>query len=166
MMHRNLFGYAGYLLLAAMVVVIDQITKQMAYQSLGGNPSVDVLPVLKFALVLNQGAAFGFLNDAGGWQRFFFIALALLFSIVLLVWIWREMERNRGLTIGLSLVLGGAVGNLIDRSMLGYVIDFIVLHFKGWYFPAFNIADMAITFGAIILIVDSIFLSNKKSTDN
>ena len=165
-MRRSVFGYVGFLLLAAGVVVIDQITKQMAYQALGGSPPIEILPVLKFALVLNQGAAFGFLNDAGGWQRIFFIALALIFSLVLLVWIWREMERNRGLTIGLSLVLGGAVGNLIDRTMLGYVIDFIVLHYQEWYFPAFNIADMAITFGAIILIADSIFLSHKRTTAN
>ena len=161
---RDLFGYTGYLLLAAGIVVIDQLTKQIAYHSLGGNPSIVVLPVLEFALVLNQGAAFGFLSDAGGWQRIFFIALALIFSVVLLVWIWREMQRNRTLTIGLSLVLGGAIGNLIDRSMLGYVIDFIVLHYKDWYFPAFNVADMAITFGAIILIADSIFLSHRRST--
>ncbi|MGI9316458.1 MAG: signal peptidase II [bacterium] len=163
-MSRNLVGYVGCLMVSAIVAVIDQITKQIAYQTLGGNPPIEILPVFKFALVLNQGAAFGFLNDAGGWQRIFFIALALVFSLILLVWIWRELGRNRWLAFGLSLVLGGAVGNLIDRILSGYVVDFIVLHYQDWYFPAFNIADMAITFGAIILIADSLFLSHKRST--
>ncbi len=166
MMRHNSLGYAGYLMVSLVIVAIDQITKQVAYQNLGGNPPIEILPVFKFALVLNQGAAFGFLNDAGGWQRIFFIVLALVFSIVLLVWIWREMDRSRSLTIGLALVLGGAVGNLIDRINAGYVIDFIVLHYQNWYFPAFNVADMAITFGAIILIVDSLFFSNNRSTVN
>ncbi|MEJ2176384.1 MAG: signal peptidase II [Gammaproteobacteria bacterium] len=165
-MHRNSLGYAGYLIVSLVIVVSDQITKQIAYQNLGGGPPIEILPVFKFALVLNQGAAFGILNDAGGWQRLFFIALALVFSLVLLVWIWREIGRSRILSFGLALVLGGAIGNLIDRINAGYVIDFIVLHYQDWYFPAFNIADMAITFGAIILIVDSLFFSNNRSTSS
>lgn len=163
-MNRSVISYAGYLLLAVIVVIVDQFTKQLAYQNLGGNPAMDILPVFKLVLVLNQGAAFGFLNDAGGWQHYLFISLAVVFSAVLLVWIWRELGRNRWLTFGLSLVLGGALGNLIDRVNAGYVIDFILLHYKDWYFPAFNVADIAITCGAIILIADSLLLSNKRST--
>ncbi len=145
------------MLLAAVIVIVDQVTKQLAYQHLGGQPAIQILPVFDLVLVFNQGAAFGFLNDAGGWQRGLFIGLAGGFSVVLLVWIWREHWRNGFLAIGLTLILGGAVGNLIDRVSAGYVIDFLLLHFRDWYFPAFNVADISITFGAIILLLDSVF---------
>lgn len=149
--------YTGLLVLAAALVVVDQYTKQIAYQTLLGGPEIIVLPVFKFSLVFNEGAAFGLLGQAGGWQRYLFIALAVGFSLLLLVWIWREQWRNLFLASGLALVLGGALGNLIDRVNTGAVIDFIVLHYQGWYFPAFNVADIAITLGAIVLIFDTLF---------
>ena len=150
--------YGAYLALVFILVVVDQVTKHIAYASLLGYPPVDVLPVLQWALVFNRGAAFGFLNQAGGAQTWFFAGVAIVLSLVFIVWLWRVCDRNRLLSWGLALVLAGAVGNLIDRVRLGYVIDFINLHWNHWYFPAFNVADMAITFGAILLIADSLGL--------
>lgn len=149
------------LLLAAIIVGLDQYTKTVAYNILLGQRPVVILPVFQFGLALNEGAAFGFLSSAGGWQRTFFIALAGVFSVVLLFWIWREHQRNTWLSIGLALVLGGAIGNMIDRIIQGFVIDFLVLHYETWYFPAFNIADVAITIGAIMLILDTFFSFEK-----
>ena len=114
-----------------------------------------MLPILQWALVFNRGAAFGFLNDAGGIQHYLFSGLAVTISLILLVWLWREVARNLLLAWGLALILAGAVGNLIDRVRFQFVIDFINLHYHDWYFPAFNIADMAITFGAIIFLIDA-----------
>lgn len=159
--HPQILRYFGYLMLATIIVILDQYTKQLAYSQLAAGGRVELLPVFQLALVFNRGAAFGFLGDAGGWQRVFFIALAVVFSIVLLVWIWRVHCRDRWLSTGLGLVLGGAIGNLIDRVEAGYVIDFLVLHYQDWYFPAFNVADIAITAGAIMLIIDSLFLSRE-----
>jgi signal peptidase II len=147
--------YLGYLAFSVMVIIVDQITKAIAYQKLLGAEPIEVLPVLQWALVFNRGAAFGFLNDAGGIQHYFFSGLALLVSIVILVWLWRIFMKNRILAWGLVLVLAGAIGNLIDRIRFQYVIDFINLHYHDWYFPAFNIADIAITFGAFLLILDA-----------
>lgn len=149
--------YSFLLLLALLAVLIDQISKSLAYQHLLSGPEIDILPVFKLALAFNSGAAFGILDDAGGWQRYLFIALAVGFSLILLVWIWRERERNLFLGVGLSLVLGGAIGNLIDRILTGTVIDFFVLYYEQWYFPTFNVADVAITLGAMILIIDTLF---------
>jgi len=160
-MKGNGLRYSVYLLFAAVLVVIDQVTKQMAYQHLGGQPSIEILPVFQLGLVLNKGAAFGFLHDAGGWQHYLFVGLAAIFSLVLLVWIWREQERNVWLAIGLGFVLGGAIGNMIDRVSAGYVIDFLIFHYRDWYFPAFNVADIAITVGAMMLILDSLLFSTK-----
>ena len=157
--HPRVLRYVGYLLLALVIIFFDQYTKQLAYSELAGRGPVELLPVFKLALVFNQGAAFGFLGDAGGWQRFLFISLAVVFSIVLVIWIWRVHSHDTWLSTGLGLVLGGAIGNLIDRVEAGYVIDFLVLHYQGWYFPAFNIADIAITVGAIMLIIDSLFFT-------
>ena len=143
-----------------MLIVVDQLTKQWAYQNLLGQPDHVLLPVFKLALAFNRGAAFGFLSEAGGWQHWLFVSLAVVFSLVLVVWIWREHYRKLFLSIGLVLILAGAIGNMIDRVMLNYVIDFLVLHYQDWYFPTFNVADVCITFGAIILIIDSVFLAD------
>lgn len=159
-MSSNRVGfYITCLVLAAAIVTLDQYTKQIAYDVLFGRSGIVILPVFRLDLVFNEGAAFGFLADAGGWQRVFFISLAGIFSLVLIVWIWREHSRNIWLSIGLSMVLGGAIGNLIDRVVAGYVIDFLVFHYERWFFPAFNVADIAITVGAIMLIIDTLFLS-------
>ncbi len=148
--------YVAFLLPALLVLAGDQVTKSLAYDQLLDGSSVDILPVFSLELVFNKGAAFGFLHDAGGWQHYLFVGLASVVSLVLLVWIWRERDRNRWLAIGLSLVLGGAIGNLADRITNGYVIDFILLHYGGWLFPAFNVADVAITIGAIMMVLDSL----------
>jgi signal peptidase II len=154
-MDKSIPKYLLYLSCAVLVIAIDQLTKQIAYQNLLGQPPIDVLPVLQWALVFNQGAAFGMFNNAGGLQHYFFSGVAVIVSIVLLVWMWRAFMNNALLTTGLTLVLAGAVGNLIDRIQYQFVIDFISFHYQGWYFPAFNIADSAITVGAILLIADS-----------
>ena len=147
--------YRFFLALAVVLIALDQWTKHLAYQNLLGHPPIDVLPFLQWALVFNRGAAFGFLNDAGGFQHYLFSGLAVAVSAVLLVWLWREVARNLLLSWALALILAGAVGNLIDRVRYQFVIDFINLHYHDWYFPAFNIADMAITFGAIIFLIDA-----------
>ncbi len=149
--------YLCYLLLAMLVLVVDQITKFLAYQYLSDVPAIPILPVFSLVLVFNRGAAFGFLSDAGGWQHYLFVGLALIVSLVLLIWIWREKERNRWLAIGLCLVLGGALGNVVDRIVYGYVIDFLLFYYHNWQFPAFNIADSAITIGVMLIILDSFY---------
>ena len=150
--------------MALAILAVDQATKFIAYKLLIGNPPVDFLPFWQWALVFNRGAAFGFLNEAGGYQHFFFSGLAIVISLVIVIWLWRVFMHNRLLAWGLVLVLAGALGNLVDRLLHQYVIDFISLHYRDWYFPAFNVADMAITFGAIFLIADSLgFIS---SSDN
>ena len=106
----------------------------------------------------NTGAAFSFLSDAGGWQRYFFSGIAVVISVALVIWLYRLPAKQWLLALSLGLILGGALGNLWDRLVLGYVVDFISVHYRGWYFPAFNIADSAITVGAGCMLLDS-FLS-------
>jgi len=160
-MDRSVPKYLLYLAFAVLIIAIDQLTKKIAYQSLLGHPPIDALPVLQWALVFNKGAAFGMFNDAGGFQHYFFSGVAVVVSIVLLVWIWRACVDSALLTTGLTLVLAGAIGNLIDRLRFQFVIDFIYFHYQDWYFPAFNIADSAITIGAILLIADSFGLGGR-----
>jgi signal peptidase II len=123
-----------------------------------------VLPILDFTLRYNPGAAFSFLADQSGWQRYFLTGLASVVSIVLAVWIYRLKPSERILGVGLALVLGGALGNLYDRVVLGHVVDFISFHWNDWYFPAFNIADSAISVGAVLLIIDSFFGTENRSS--
>lgn len=113
----------------------------------------------------NKGAAFSFLSQAGGWQRWFFITLSTAISIALIVWLKQLRKDQQVLSVGIALILGGAIGNLIDRSLHGQVIDFIQVYYRDFYWPAFNIADSAITLGACLLIVD-IFIEHKKATNN
>ena len=148
--------FAACLAFAGVVTAIDQLTKQLAWATLPGQPPVEILPFLQFTLVLNKGAAFGLLADAGRWPYYFLTGLSIAVSIALVIWLWRAHPRNALLSWGLALVLGGALGNLIDRVSQAYVIDFILLHYKGWYFPTFNIADSAITLGAVAIILDSL----------
>lgn len=146
--------FLAYLLLAGIIVLLDQASKQFALAQLAGRPPVDVLPFLQFVLVFNRGAAFGMLGDAGGWQQIVFIVVAIVVACALLGWLWRA-HRNPFLATALALLLGGAIGNLIDRASYQFVIDFISLHYGGWRFPAFNIADAAITFGAAGMVIDN-----------
>ena len=155
--------YLLWLLLAAVVTIADQVTKWMIIENVELYEKISVTPWFNITHQHNPGAAFSFLADAGGWQRWFFTALATVVSIVIAVWLWTL--RNAGqltLAIGLAFVLGGAVGNLIDRVQLGYVIDFIQVLINGWSFPSFNVADAALTVGAGLLIIDALFLSSRE----
>ncbi len=148
--------------LTAVVIVIDQITKWMANTQLNMHEQNPVMPFFNLTLMYNHGAAFSFLSDAGGWQRWFFTIIAAVISVVLIVWLIRLKPHEKWLGLGLSLVLGGAIGNLIDRVRLGYVIDFIQW-FANWsdstyYWPAFNIADAAIFVGAGLFLFSSFFV--------
>ena len=147
------------------VVGLDQLTKQLALANLFGAPAIVLAPILQFALVFNRGAAFGLLGDAGGWQHYFFILLAGGVSLALIIWLWRG-ARTALLALGLALILGGALGNLMDRLIYTHVIDFIVVHYRHWYFPAFNLADAAITLGAGLLILDTIKPGAQHNCDN
>ena len=155
--------FAIWMIVAFVVVIADQVTKWAIIQHIQYGGSVPTsFSFLNLVHQQNKGAAWSFLADAGGWQRYFFIVLATVVSGVIGVWLWRI--RNEGpliLAAGLSLVLGGAVGNLVDRILLGHVTDFIQVWFGNWAFPSFNVADTAITVGAALLIIDSLFGSGR-----
>lgn len=151
-----------WLLVSAVVIVLDWHSKQWASQALELYRPREVLSWLNITLAHNYGAAFSFLADAGGWQRWFFVTLASVVSLVLLVWLIRLPRKEWITGLGLGLVLGGAVGNVIDRVRLGYVVDFIDVHFGSWHYPAFNVADSAITCGVILLLLDVFLISIKK----
>lgn len=140
------------------VVVLDQLTKWAALTYLVRHAEVAVTPLLNLTLVFNRGAAFGFLNDADGWQNAFFILVAGVACAVIVFLLYRLQPGNRLVGVALALILGGAVGNLIDRLLHGYVIDFIDVYYGSWHWPAFNIADSAITIGAVLLILDALGL--------
>jgi signal peptidase II len=154
--------YALWLVLAIIVVVLDYWTKHLAMQNLVLYRPVPMTDWFNLTLAHNEGAAFSLLADAGGWQRWFFTIVAVAISAILLVWLWRLPNRSRLLPSALMLVLGGAIGNLIDRLRFGYVIDFIDVHYQGWHWPAFNIADSAIVLGVILLLIDG-FLPRRGS---
>ncbi len=144
-----------WLWLSGLIIALDQITKQMVSASLQMAERIAVLPSFNITLLHNRGAAFSFLNDAGGWQRWFFVVLAVGISLYLLNWLRKLPAERVCLAIALALVLGGALGNLWDRLLTGYVVDFIQVYYQKWYFPAFNIADSAISVGAALLLIDA-----------
>lgn len=146
--------------------MLDMWTKNLASSQLQYARPVEILPILNFTLLHNPGAAFSFLSDAGGWQRWFFTTVSTVVSVVLLVWLLRLQRNEKLLAPSLALILGGAIGNLYDRVSLGYVVDFISFHHSGWYFPAFNIADSAISVGAVLMILDMFFGSQARPVDN
>jgi len=148
--------------LAFAVLVLDQGSKWFADDLLGARDVVSLLPFLALRKAYNPGAAFSFLSDASGWQRWFFIGLALLVIGVLVAWLRRLPRGESRLALALALILGGAAGNLIDRVLYGHVIDFIDLYYRDWHFPTFNIADSAITLGAGLLLLDA-FLGRRKA---
>jgi len=145
-----------WLWLSALVVGLDQLSKWTAERLLALHQPVPVLPFFNWTLRYNEGAAFSFLAQAGGWQRWFFLLLSMAISVGLMVWLTRLKAGQHWLAAALALILGGAVGNLIDRASYGHVIDFIELHYRHWYWPAFNVADSAITVGAVMLVIDSL----------
>lgn len=156
------FGRLGWLVLSLLVLVIDQVSKAHFEGSLEMFQQIVVIPdYFSWTLAYNTGAAFSFLADGGGWQRWLFALIAVVVSAVLVVWLKRLGSDDTWLAIALALVLGGALGNLYDRIALGHVIDFILVHWQNrHYFPAFNFADSAITVGAIMLALD-MFKSKK-----
>lgn len=154
-----------WLWLSLLVIVLDLGSKYLADSLLTYASPVPLLPVFDLTLLYNTGAAFSFLAGAGGWQRWLFVAIALGMSAFLLHWMHRTPRSQRLLGVGLALVLGGALGNLYDRTVHGHVVDFISLHWAGYYFPAFNIADTAITLGTLALLVDMLFGRNDTTVE-
>jgi signal peptidase II len=146
---------ARWLGLSILVVALDQWTKWLAESLLEPYRPLPVVPMLNMTLMYNEGAAFSFLADAGGWQRWLFAAFALVMTAVLVIWLLRLKNEERAMAMGLSLIAGGAVGNLIDRLMTGRVVDFIDVYVADWHWPAFNIADSAITCGICLLLLIS-----------
>ena len=140
--------------IALLGLIIDQFTKHAVVDVFNLYESVQVTSFFNLTYVHNYGAAFSFLSDAGGWQRWFFTVVSAVVSVVLAVWIFRLRDNQRLLALSLALILGGAIGNLIDRVLLGYVVDFISVHYQQRFFPAFNIADSAISVGAVLMIAD------------
>lgn len=151
-------------LLALVVVIIDQWTKWLAETKLTFHEPVPVIePFLNWTLAYNYGAAFSFLADAGGWQKWFFSGLALVMSLFLIIYLIKAPRKATLLSLGLALVLGGAIGNLIDRLLHGHVIDFIHVHNADvWHYPIFNIADMGISIGVALIVIDMLFLEKKR----
>jgi len=158
----------GWLMMSVLIIVLDLWTKSVATESLTLYRPVELNSWLNMTLAHNYGAAFSFLSDAGGWQRWLFTGLASIVTIVLIVWLLRLSADEKLTGAALGLIIGGAVGNLIDRINNGYVVDFIDVYYNDWHWPAFNVADSAITCGVILLVADGLLqsLRQKKSEDH
>ena len=162
--NRTTRRFIAWFVVALLVVAADQGTKWAIVEWIDLYGRVPINSFMNLTHQQNTGAAFSFLAGASGWQRWFFVVLATVVSAVISVWLWRiRTEGPLVLMAGLSLVLGGAVGNLIDRARLGYVTDFIQVWFGNWAFPSFNVADAAISVGAALLIIDALFLSGREA---
>jgi signal peptidase II len=146
--------------LSSFLLILDQLTKIIAKGSLFEGVSQPVTGFLNWTLVYNSGAAFSFLAQAGGWQRWFFTVVGIIAALIM-IWLIRKNTNQKIFSLALSLVLSGAIGNVIDRIIYGAVVDFVDIHYMGWHWPAFNIADSAITIGVILLVVDEIKRVNK-----
>ena len=159
--NRMAFAWLGF---SVLIVVLDLWTKNIASNALTLYRPEMVTSWLNMTLAHNYGAAFSFLSDAGGWQRWFFTILASVVTIVLVVWLFRLPKHEKITAAALGLIIGGAVGNLVDRINHGYVVDFIDVYYRDWHWPAFNLADSAITCGVILLILDGLFFSAPAKT--
>ena len=151
--------------LALAIFVLDHLTKWWVSSSLDYQEAIPVLPFFSLVLVHNTGAAFSFLANAGGWQRWFFIAIGIVATVIIVRLLKRHAHEPR-LAFSLALVLGGALGNVIDRVLLGHVVDFLYFHYQGFGWPVFNVADSAISVGAALLIWDSLFGKKPVSPEN
>lgn len=156
----------NWLIVSAIVIILDQVTKYWVTESMSLFDSIPVIPHLNLTLLHNTGAAFSFLANAGGWQRWFFIVLGIGVSAFILVWL-RKLPKDQGpmLPLSLSLILGGALGNVIDRALHGYVVDFIDFYYRNWHWPAFNVADIAITTGAALFLLDSLIETHREAAE-
>ncbi len=152
---------AKFWLIAIVVIVLDQVSKLAAVKYLIRHP-IELTSFLNLSLVFNQGAAFGLLSNASGWQNMLFVIIAIVVSLFIVTMVRRLGANDVQVLVGLMLILGGAVGNVIDRLRYGYVVDFIDVHYDHWHWPAFNMADSAITMGAILLVLDAIGLGWRK----
>ena len=154
---------AGWILLSAAVILIDQLSKFVAASSLTLHDPQALFPHVNLTLVFNDGASFGLLSGAGGWQRWLFIVIAAAVSFYLYTWLKKLPPDDKWTAAGLTLIIGGAVGNLIDRLVHGYVIDFIDVYYQAYHWPVFNVADGAIVIGAAILILSAL-IERKEET--
>lgn len=157
---NNRQAFLLWLGLSSFLLILDQLTKVIAKNSLFEGVSQPVTSFLNWTLVYNSGAAFSFLAQAGGWQRWFFTGVGIIAALIM-IWLIRKNSHQTIFSLALSLVLSGAIGNVIDRIIYGAVVDFVDVHYMGWHWPAFNIADSAISIGVILLIVDEIKRVNK-----
>lgn len=159
-----------WLWLSLFTVILDQLTKKIAEAELVLHKPLAIFPSFNFTLMYNKGAAFSFLSDAGGWQRILFVSLSAGISLFLFFWLRQiskdeKQKHNQMLQIAIAFILGGAIGNLIDRAHTGAVVDFIQVYYSSYYFPAFNIADSAITVGTALLILDMLLESRRNKTE-
>jgi len=152
-----------WLWLTIVVIALDHLTKWWASTHLVFNQEVAIAPLVNFKLLHNPGAAFSLFAEAGGWQRWVLTALALVVSSLLIGWLAQLSRRQRWLASALALIIGGALGNAVDRVLYGYVVDFIDVYYQTWHWPAFNVADSAISVGAVMLLIDAIFKGNPHS---
>jgi signal peptidase II len=157
-----------WLWLSLLAIILDQWSKIAIDSSMQLYESIAIIPYFNLTYVRNTGAAFSFLSEAGGWQRWFFATMAIVISAVLAIWLYRLKKNETLLAIALALVLGGAIGNLTDRLLYGYVIDFFDVYYQTWHFPAFNIADSAISLGVFLMILESfgIGANNLETNEN
>jgi signal peptidase II len=153
---QNQLGSAKtYLFLALFVLIADQVSKWWAQMSLPMAQAIKVTDFLNWFLIYNPGAAFSFLSQAGGWQRWFFTIIGIVAAVVI-IWLLQKNTQDRPFCIALALILGGAIGNVLDRLLYGAVVDFIDVHYQGWHWPAFNLADSAISIGATLIVINEI----------
>ena len=162
---KRYLSFVFWLVWALVVFLLDQWTKRWASAALSLGEPQHFLAYFNFTLLHNYGAAFSLLSDAGGWQRWFLLAVTSVISVVLLVWLTRLQAQQKLLALSLALILGGALGNLYDRAVYGYVVDFIDWHVNGYHWPAFNIADAGISCGAVLLILDTFINPEPKAKD-
>jgi len=140
--------------LSLVVFVLDQVSKHWVITYFSLYESVEIMPSINLTYVHNMGAAFSFLSSAGGWQRWFFVVIAVIATTVLMIWLSRLKPSERWMAVTLSLILGGAVGNLYDRISYGYVVDFIDVYYGSYHWPVFNVADSAISIGVVMMLID------------
>ncbi|AWB68541.1 lipoprotein signal peptidase [Saccharobesus litoralis] len=164
----HIFTQTGlrWIWIAIVVLVLDQVTKLAILDSFQLYERVNYTSFFNLVYVQNFGAAFSFLSDAGGWQRYFFTGIAIAAVVLLSVWMYKTPADKRLMPIGFSLILGGALGNLYDRISYGYVVDFLDFYYQNWHWPAFNVADMGIVVGAGLVLLDSFINQEDEQKSN